>query len=166
MHGWLTWAKDHGYSVRDEAKRDFPKLNWQTFEEKSEATFKYNCIAFAVCDESQPWWPNRDDHYWPSEEEGIRTKETVAAFIAAYGTKRYFACGKDDSLEVGFEKIAIYANPERKNPHMQRVNDPMEDGGVNGGGIDIWHDSLAEVDGTIVRGSSLLLKAGKRIHRK
>lgn len=143
-------------------KRDFPKLNWQTFKEKSEATFKYNCIAFAVCDESQPWWPNRDDHYWPSEEEGIPQKETVAAFIAAYGTKRYFACGKDDSLEVGFEKIAIYANPETQKPtHAARQR---SDGGwwsKLGGGIDIWHDSLAELTGPLYGEVVCCLKRAK-----
>ena len=58
-------------------KRDFPKLNWNTFIEKGEATRKYNCLAFALNDTSQRWWPGVVGHYWPTLEEGVPQEVTL-----------------------------------------------------------------------------------------
>ena len=69
-----------------ELKKDFPNLNWNTFDEKSRKTLRYNCIAFAAGDTLRRWWPNADGAYWPSLEEGVPQEETLQAFVAAYGT--------------------------------------------------------------------------------
>jgi hypothetical protein len=64
----------------------------------------YNCIAFAVGDETQCWWPN-EDGYWP---EGVAGEETVDAFVAAFATREYAKCDSGE-LEPNFEMIALYA---------------------------------------------------------
>lgn len=131
-------------------RKDFPNLNWLTFVDKSEKTIKYNCIAFTVGDEAQRWWPNWNGCYWPPESEGVPQEETLAAFVALYGTKKYVPCGKDHSLEPGFEKVAIYCNPETQKPTHAAMQLP--DGRWKsklGRGIDIWHDSLAELAGAL-----------------
>lgn len=69
----------------------------------SPASIDYNCIAWAAGDTTRPWWPGVV--YWP---EGVTCEESVAAFIQAYQTLGYSPC-TDESLEEGFEKIALYA---------------------------------------------------------
>lgn len=69
----------------------------------------YNCIAYAVGVTNQWWWPDPDGFdYWPP---GIVRERTLAAFLQAFGTVGYTPC-PDDSLEAGWEKVAIYATDE------------------------------------------------------
>jgi hypothetical protein len=132
-------------------KKDFPNLNWDTFDEKSRATLRYNCIAFAAGDRLRRWWPNIDDHHWPSAKEGVPQEETLEAFVAAFGTLKpgYLLCG-GSALESGFEKVAIYVNPATGKPSHaahQLPNGRWES--KLGRGIDIQHDSLEELDGPL-----------------
>jgi hypothetical protein len=130
-------------------KRDCPRLNRDTFVEKSDPTGEYNCFAFAVGDTSQPWCPSNDDSYWPPEAEGVPQEDTTEAFIAAYHTKEYFVCDTD-ALEMGFDKIALYVDTATEKPtHAahQLPNGKWES--KLGGGIDIQHDSLDELTGQL-----------------
>lgn len=81
-----------------------PYLASEGYEVSSNETplYDYNCIAFAADDESQIWWP-QDDSYWPVEPAEV----TPDSFIKAFQTRGYKKC-EDSSLEVGFQKIAIY----------------------------------------------------------
>ena len=74
------------------------------FTETSPADTTYNCIAWAAGDSANWWWPQL--YYWPP---GMSKETTVEAFIAAYGTVGYEPC-EDETLEEGFEKVAIYVN--------------------------------------------------------
>ena len=130
-------------------KKDFPHLDWNTFAEKSEKTVQYNCVAFAVGDTSRRWWPNADGAYWPSKEEGVPQEETTQAFIAALGSRGYSICNTGD-LEKGLEKIALYADSATQAP--RHAAHQMPDGRWErklGGGVDIQHDSLAELAGPV-----------------
>lgn len=70
-------------------------------------TSDYNCIAWAAGESDRFWWPDpMNQAYWPP---GVKREPTVAAFIAAYGTLGYEPCA-DGNLEVGFQKIVIYAS--------------------------------------------------------
>lgn len=101
--------------------RDFPNFKPHHCDPNDLSSYdtKYNCIAWAASDTSRWWWP--DDPaigygYWPS---GVPREETIAAFIAAYQTLGYKEC-PDDSVERGFEKIAIFADANRTPTHAAR----------------------------------------------
>ena len=84
----------------------FPRLIPQNHSLASPATAEYNCIAFAAGDQRRWWWPDpaRISH-WPST---AAREETIAAFQQAYGSLGYELCA-NAKLEIGFEKIALYA---------------------------------------------------------
>jgi len=96
----------------------FPGLGTTSFQITSPPDFNYNCIAWAAGVVSDWWWPIGDarETYWP---EGPERQITLDAFIAAFQTLGYAACG-NDSLEAGFEKIAIFTDPNRKPTHAAR----------------------------------------------
>ncbi len=96
----------------DHLKIDFPGLIVEGFTPTSPATSSYNCIAWAVNVQDDWWWPYgtpmgvNKESYWPRHAP---KKITVKAFIKAFETKGFKQTdGIDASLEVGFEKIAIY----------------------------------------------------------
>ena len=67
--------------------------------------------------------------------------------MAAFSTKRYLPCETGD-LEDGFEKIAIYADSSTQTP--KHAAHQLRDGSWEsklGSGIDIIHESLAELFG-------------------
>jgi hypothetical protein len=123
--------------------QDFPRLNVLTARQRSQWTPEYNCIAFAVGDTTRRWWPNNDDSYWPP---GAPDEETIAAFIAAYGALGYSQCDNGD-LEIGFEKIAIYADAAGVPTHSaHQLRDGKWESKL-GMCVDIQHDSLFELTG-------------------
>lgn len=84
---------------------------------KNDANFKltspqtplYNCIAFAMGMKDRwvdtcplPW------HWWPPVSKGSRESDLVDAF-AFFG---FIPCGMDDSIECGYDKVALYHNHE------------------------------------------------------
>lgn len=89
---------------------EFPRIAAEGYNKTSCKTDSYNCIAWAAGDESRWWWPmgNGPDGraaHWP---KGAPTNLTLKAFCIAFKTLGYDTC-KDDCLEEGFEKVAIYA---------------------------------------------------------
>lgn len=85
---------------------NFPKLRWAGYLQTSPPTARYNCIAWAAQSQDAWWWPDSNNlYYWPP---GVPREETLGAFILAYSGIGYVPCGSAE-LEVGFEKIAIYA---------------------------------------------------------
>src|ERR1700739_3378171 len=86
---------------------DLPNLREEHHAVTSPATDDYNCIAWAAGDTVNWWWP--DDPrigygYWP---KNVPRAETILAFLQAYATIGYIQCD-DATLELGFEKIALY----------------------------------------------------------
>jgi hypothetical protein len=65
----------------------------------------YNCIAWAAGEDDRFWWPDLlGIGYWPP---GAVRRETLDAFVEAYGTLGYAVCA-DGILEEGFEKVALF----------------------------------------------------------
>jgi len=83
---------------------DFPRLTGRNYWITSEATVRYNCIAWAAGDTSRWWQPGR---YWPSaanpDDFDIRALELAFASIG-------FEPSADGRLEPGYEKIALFAD--------------------------------------------------------
>jgi hypothetical protein len=84
---------------------EFPALTPANHRITSRASKRYNCIAWAAGDNTCAWWP---DFYgigkWP---ENVPRAETIDAFVQAFKTMGYQRCA-DGSLEIGFQKVAIY----------------------------------------------------------
>jgi hypothetical protein len=99
----------------------FPDIADWGYVVTSDITCEYNCIAWAASDDTRFWWPSSGDGsaYWPPEAPRVAT---VEAFAAAYGTLGYIACDDEDH-EVGFEKIAIFADSSGEPTHAARQLD-------------------------------------------
>jgi hypothetical protein len=93
----------------------FPYLgNWT---QSSKRCPRYNCAAFAAGDESQKWDPFPPGvHYWPLD---VPRSYSLTAFIEAYNAIRYSVC-EDGSLDLFYEKIAIYMNEYGGVVHVAR----------------------------------------------
>ena len=84
----------------------FPGLQGQPYQIKSPRDRRYNCIAFAVGDNRNWWWPDlTEEDTWPA---GVVRVATVEAFRDAFATLGYMVCDHAQ-LEPGFEKIALFA---------------------------------------------------------
>ena len=102
---------------KHDVEESFPNLSKDGYSLTSPKTPEYNCIAWAAGDDGVCWWPDPlFVCYWPSE---IPRAETIEAFIKAYESLGYFLC-ENATLEDGFEKVAIYADPNGKPTHAAR----------------------------------------------
>lgn len=84
---------------------------------------QYNCIAWAAGDQQRWWEPvpfnsgqNLGGLYWP---EGVAPWPTLESYQQAYETLGYESCFEGD-VEDGFEKVAIYVDPQNKPLHAAR----------------------------------------------
>lgn len=82
----------------------YPLLEQDGYEEKSPASNRCNCIAWAVEDVKNVWWPHPKAR-WP---HSIPKQETIAAFVTMFRARGYVQCETGD-LEQGFQKLALYA---------------------------------------------------------
>ncbi|HKI32026.1 MAG TPA: hypothetical protein VKA46_09160 [Gemmataceae bacterium] len=85
----------------------------------SNEDWAYNCIAYAAGETDVPWWPvesGTEGVFWPDEAP---REETVEAFVAAFGTRKYVPCDSPE-LEEGFEKIALYVDDAGTPTHAAR----------------------------------------------
>jgi hypothetical protein len=84
----------------------------------SPATWTYNCIGWAYGDDTRWYWPTTDSphHYWPP---GILRELNLQSFIELYQLAGYQVCA-NSAVEIGIEKIAIFAHPNNEPTHAAR----------------------------------------------
>jgi hypothetical protein len=87
-------------------EKEFPGMMPGNYEQWSDPTDSYNCIAFAEGDTTRVW--DFIGGYWHAG--AIKDHAFWALESLYYCTGGYRRCGMDGSLEAGFEKIAIYAD--------------------------------------------------------
>jgi hypothetical protein len=119
----------------------FPRLNDCRWEIRSPQDGHYNCIAWAADDNTQHWWPNAWS-YWPI---ALRVN-TVECFMEAFATLGYKSC-KHGRLEIGYQKVAIYADPFLSPKHMARQT--FFGAWVSKLGVeweDIMHQTLSQIN--------------------
>jgi len=98
----------------------FPGLAEGHFRFTSPDDHSYNCCAFAVYETWRCWDPQPFANlYWP---EGAPRVPTLAAYVAAYGTRGFLPATTAD-LEFGLEKIAIYVGTDGVVSHVARQLD-------------------------------------------
>ncbi|MDZ7956428.1 MAG: hypothetical protein RMY34_00715 [Aulosira sp. DedQUE10] len=96
----------------------FPNLSRSEYSVTSKQSTSYNCFAWAAGEDDHWWSPIDPDnmYYWV---EGVTAELTMSAFIQAYQSLKYELCYSSE-LEVGFEKIAIYATEDGELTHAAR----------------------------------------------
>ena len=132
----------------------FPDLVLDGYTVESPTTIQYNCIAWAAEDNTQPWDPDplfRIAH-WPT---GVPRQQTMAAFVQAFQQLRYEEC-ESDSLELGFEKVAIYAKSGVPH-HMAKQLENGQWTSKLGDDVDINH-ALRGLEGAIYGSVATILR--------
>ena len=81
--------------------------------------------------------------YWPPEVPRVLT---IESFIKAYSTLGYSVC-KDEEYEDGFEKIAIYVDPNGVPTHAARQVNSKRWTSKLGEAEDIEHNTLDGLKG-------------------
>jgi hypothetical protein len=131
----------------------FPNLAVDGFIETSDASGRYNCIAWAAGFDTRWWWPDPNSvSYWP---ESVSRQETAEAFVEAFATLRYVRCD-DGTLEAGFEKIAIFVLDGRPTHAARQLADGMWTSKL-GRSIDIAH-TLRGLEGACYGIASIFMK--------
>lgn len=102
--------------TRKELIHHFPRLRASSFGLTSPPTINYNCIAWAVADQSKRWWPNQRGYYWPS---GLPKSDDLSSFVAMFATHGYAPCA-DGKPENAVEKVAVFASPDGHVKHAAR----------------------------------------------
>jgi len=126
-----------------ELQKRFPKLAESHFSIESPMTLKYNCIAFAADDQSQWWEHGTPLCYWPP---GATDGETLDGWARVFELHGY-STASDESLEAGYEKVAIYVELDMTPTHVAKQ---LPDGRWKsklGKGHDIEHETLDALEG-------------------
>ena len=126
----------------------FRSLDSSNHVRTSEATEKYNCIAWAAGHTDEVWWPiyyPTAPYTWPL---GQQDNEDLDTFIAGFETIGYERCESPD-FEEGYIKVAIYTDLVLGLPtHMARqLNDHSAWTSKLGDLEDISHSSLDALEG-------------------
>jgi len=105
--------------VRAELEGTFQKLKNVRWKIRSPQNDRYQCIAWAACRTDCKVWPNPSppETCWP---ESVDPDNYVENFVAAFATFGYEPCGNDVGFELGYQKVAIYADENREVQHMAR----------------------------------------------
>ena len=82
----------------------FPRLDEQNHRITSPAAPDDNCIAWSAGDEERWWQPG---FYWPVDVD--LNEFGLGILVEMFRSLGYEECG-DDSLEAGFEKVALYGS--------------------------------------------------------
>jgi hypothetical protein len=96
----------------------FPGLVGANYRITSAPDRDYNCVAWAAGDTRKWWWPGRDltVEYWPP---GVPRELTRVAFEATFASIGYCVCD-GESIESGYEKIAVFADADGAPTHVAR----------------------------------------------
>jgi hypothetical protein len=133
----------------------FPALAKGLYGITSPPDTHYNCIAWAVGDTERWWWPgaNLEEEYWP---DGLTREATVAAFQEAFTSLGYEVC-EGEQFEPGFERIALFADPQGIPKHAARQLPNGHWTNKLGKWEDIEH-ALHDLTGTIYGSVVLVMK--------
>lgn len=106
----------------DERKRQIEEIfvnlrRPDEYQETSEENGDYNCIAWALYDTQQWWWPTpRYGAFWLAQVPRDNKRETVIKIFEMHG---YVKCNTAEP-ELGYEKVAIYERPDSGVEHVAR----------------------------------------------
>jgi hypothetical protein len=109
----------------------------------------YNCIAYAMGDTTQPWWPhpNRFAFFWPPHlPRELPNQETLDNFVRAFEWGGYVKCN-DGNPVTGIEKVVIFLKDSLPT-HAARQLESGVWTSKCGHLEDIQHESLTNLEGS------------------
>src|SRR5579859_5012201 len=88
------------------------------YQETSEETDRYNCIAWALYDTGQWWWPTpRYGNFWLAQVPRDNKRETLIKIFEMHG---FVKCDSSEQ-EQGYEIVALYEiHPDTGIEHVAR----------------------------------------------
>jgi len=120
----------------------FPLLAGTNYSEESAPSDIYNCIAFAIGDLNNWWWPRKGyGMYWPP---GFALSDSVDVLVKIFEDHGYSACDTPEH-EDGFEKVSIYSRDDRFK-HAARQVASGRWASKLGEEQDIEHDSISHIE--------------------
>ena len=126
--------------------RKFPQMEVGKYKITSPQDGEYNCVAWALDRDDVKVRPDGiGGSFWPEEVPGGETLDTFMSLFAFYG----FQECPDAQLELGFEKIALYAEEQEGQQLFRHVARQLEAGGWSsklGDYEDISHDEVAALE--------------------
>jgi hypothetical protein len=149
--------------MRDhDLEQDCPGLLQAAYTITSPRDPQYNCIAYAIGDLTHFW----DDvglagYYWPP---GVAGADTITGWARIFELHGYTET-KDRSLELEYEKIAIYVSPDGPE-HVARQKASGIWTSKMGRGVDMEH-TLESIEGNFYGKVEKIMKRkcqdGKRV---
>jgi hypothetical protein len=130
---------------REIVEAQIPRLAEHDYRISSPKDPKYNCFAYAAGDTARVWSPVLlgSGVHWPP---GIPALPSLTGVIDAYEVVGFERC-ESPSLEEGYEKIAIFADPASDPRHAARQMPNGEWTSKLGDYVDIEHREVAAVGG-------------------
>ncbi len=131
---------------------EIPNLATAEWRIQSPYDDNYQCIAWAACRTDRMWWPwDNTRFYWPPGFAKLPTLSPVPVenFAAVFERMFGYRNCPGPEFELGYQKIAIYANGMAGVTHIarQRLLGRRWLSKL-GSEEDIVHDTLADVGGT------------------
>ena len=133
----------------------FPNMRSDNAHVVKGHSYKYNCIALAMGDESHWWWPNWKASFWPHVCKSGNDRD---CFRTLFEHAKAEAVTSED-VEPGFVKLAVFA----KHDAIKHIARQQIDGAPRrwlskcGNGLAIVHD-LWEMNGGMYGDVERLLK--------
>jgi hypothetical protein len=126
-----------------ELQARFPRLQTTNYKHASEATARYNCLAFANGDHRHLWEAGKHGgrYYWPPD-----IADTLDGWTEIF-TKKGYVLTTVREPEPGFEKVAIYIDLEDLLPGHVAISDGRTWASKLGRIQDIEHTSLDLLEG-------------------
>lgn len=122
----------------------WPKLTLDNYRTTSQATARYNCLAFVNGDERH-WWDldHGGRYFWP---DSIPKDWTKSSFMKLFISNGYVT-GSSHTHENGKQKIAIYVNLDDLQPSHVAISNGTTWKSKLGAWQDVEHDSLDVFEG-------------------
>jgi len=124
---------------KERLERALPKLSTEAYEFTSNEDEIYNCIAWALNDTRQYWWPTpKYGCYWPP---GVPRDNTLGSVKRIFELHGYRGC-QTGNREAGYEKVALYERQDSGVEHVARQLQSGEWTSKIGEWEDIRHPTL------------------------
>jgi hypothetical protein len=145
--------------TREDLEERFPKLKDSRYTIRSPEDPRYNCIAFAVGDQTQWWEQGARLCYWPP---GVKEGDTLESWIRVFELCGYSKTESSD-LEPAAEKVAIYVDLDTTPTHVAKQSRSGVWMSKLGKGYDIEHESLDTLEGDQVDEYGIVAQVLKRM---
>jgi hypothetical protein len=140
---------------REDIERSFAGLRSGAYTITSPASPAYNCAAWAAGETGRCWDPAlTEGNFWPL---GVPRELSLTNLTASFATLGFTVSDTPD-LEVGIEKLALYADEHGLPTHMARQLPSGAWTSKLGVSEDIEHETLAALEGPIYGKIARLLR--------